>query len=494
MSRRWKVVAGIAILAGSAYVVARILLPADDLTGIALDPAVAFYTAGHERGFGCIDRWAYRGQPADKVIGQLSREGYRCGESSARRYSGTPFGQGTITCVSQAEWPLSRTLSVALLVDHDRHDRLVSARASRRLGDEATGTAWLAGYLSQWGWIEPETLAVRGFELDSARTLALLVVDAIATGGWRRRCEKTAPAECALDMRRRRVFGFPELPPEPVRVERARLLGAVLERIALWPPVRRGPDGNSEDSLLVRVEGEQLWLDYAGGDLVGRQVAVAIELDSDGGQPLRLMASVGDDKVVIALAGKPEQGNDGRNAFLIPEVGSAPYRIASWVYPPGQESSPESLGRFAKAAVHADPAFATRLAVELTTRLTAPSRPDETLGLYPALARIDRLAETLRDSGVVQRFMRNPGPVSDPLVRAAWALARCESRGSRNGPPNMDITCWNAQIAEDTEVQELIRAEVVRLEEVYSLLEADHPIRRRLVRLRDALAAVSTGS
>jgi hypothetical protein len=263
-----------------------------------------------------------------------------------------------------------------------------------------------------------------------------------------------------------------------------------MDRIALWPAQSRGSDGKPDDSRLVRVEDGHLWTDFVGGDLTGRKISIAIELDVEGGRPIRLVAHAGEDSISVTLAGAPLRANDGQVSFLVPEAGNTPYRIASWVYPPGQEASASAIANFVRDIAKADQFFAPKLIQVLVARATTAERPDERLGMYSALSRIDRLADRLRESGVV-RAVDHSVMNDDPIVRAAWALARCESGGR---PPILDSECWRAYVANDTEVLNLLRQEAARLHKTYASLDASHPIHRRLNRLREALAITPSQS
>lgn len=463
-----------------------------------LDPAVEFHTRDHYAGYAGIDRWAYYGMREESLVDQLKREGYACEPPRSREYSGRPFGIGQLVCTQRMNWPIPRTLSIEASIDYDRRGRLVAALATSVSSFEPDSILGrIERGLREIGWIEPARMAVRGFEIDSANLLARLVADLLTTGGWESLCDQTdTPMVCGSEARRRRAAGYSPLPDTPLAVPESMRVQGAMARAYLLPPVDRGADGKPDDSLLVRVEGERMWLDFVGKDLTGRTLAVAIELDSEGGKPLQLIARAGEGVAVVPLAGAVRRANDGRTGYLVPEAGEQNPRTARWFYPPRKEASANNFANFAKHLANVDPAFAPKLIGALVASLAAPLRPDERLGLYPALASIERLADDLRASGA-DRWMRDHARTdliaaahrSDPVIRAAWALALCE----HGKPPALDRSCWAERVRGDDELRTLLQQEVDRLDETYASLDAAHPIRRRLAYLRDVLAHGSEG-
>lgn len=480
----------------AALLVGRALL-APDVPRYVVDPAIEFHTQDRSPGYGGIDRWAYYGMKEETFINLLKQDGYVCRQSQAAYYSGKPVGIGKIRCTKQARWPLPRLLAIEASIDYDRRGRLVAAHASYTPAFSNDLLRKLETTLREMGWIEPESLPVRGLGFASADLLARRVVDLLTTGGWTAVCEQAGEAACAADARKRRAAGFPTLPSAPVNAGEAMRLHATLERAYLLPPVARTADGKPEDSLLVRVDGARIWLDFAGKDLAGRDLAIAIELDSAGGSPLQLVASVGEESRAVALTGAPRRANDGRLAYLVPEAGEQAPRSAVWLHIPQKESAAKAFAGFGRRLADIDPAFMPKLVGALVSSLAAPLRADEHLGLYPALNRIDALADDLRAAGA-DRWLppqqRNDfigvAHRDDPALRAAWALALCES----GKPTTMDRACWESHVGSDVEVRAMLQQEVASLLETYASLDTRHPIRVRLNRLGDVLPMGGSGS
>ncbi len=458
-----------------------------------VDPAIAFYTGTHSPGYAGIDRWAYHGMKAESVVEFLEKDGYVCILPQAAPADGKPKGILELNCDKGERWPLARTLSIRANIDYDLRGRLVAAKASSAItGGDHPVRKRLADFLRNRAWIEPERLQIKGFDVDSADTLARLAVDALVARSRHGECATNpTAAECAAYARERREWGFPALAQGPIAVGNALSLESALERVRLVPLVPRGADAKPEDSLRVRVADGRMWMDFAGQDLAGHALTVSIALDSEGGAPVELVAKVGEDTRTVALSGERRKANGGAMMYLVPEAGAQTPRASVWLYLPDR-NFPGTFKKLASELPNADPAFIPRIVKAVIGSISVAERPEEALGLYPALRSIELRADILRlaraelwlpkdqSNQLMEQAYRDA-----PATRAAWALAACEPAAK---PPVIDADCWRRFTISDSAAAALLRAAVAELQVLYAPLEPVHPVRLRLQRMGDALA------
>lgn len=466
---------------------------ADAALPAGLDPAIGFYTRGHDAGYGGIDRWAFYGMRVERVVDILQRRSYRCRLPASRAEDGRLHGRHELVCERQLTGPLARTLSIRAMIDYGLRGRLVAASAGSVLADDDVWHRGLARGLRRLGLIEPARMEVRGFEVGSADLLAQQALDAIGLRAWYALCEheKDISADCARSLRERRAHGFAALPTGSVQVIKAAWLDRAMERVRLMPAAVRRDGVLSDDNPVVRVADHRMWADFSSRDLTGRQLSVSIALDSAGGVLDELVASVGADRRTVRLSGVQERLNNGLLRYLVPTRGSGYPRSTVWVDLPNPDypTLPDAVGN---AMARADPAFARPLIKILIDYVIAPHRPEQTLKLYPALRPIEQHAATLRDAHArswlpaeeATSFIRRSYP-DDPAVRASWALATCEVPA---GHLVIDADCWQRATVDDPALLELLRDQVAQLQARYATLGMDHPIRRHLAQLAAVLA------
>jgi len=263
-----------------------------------------------------------------------------------------------------------------------------------------------------------------------------------------------------------------------------------LEAMGLAAAKPRGPDSQPADSLVVRVtEGEQ-WMDFAGRDAAGGEMAVSVRLAIEGGAPSKVAVRFGNEAHELPLHGADRRANGGVLQYLAPQAGDAEYRFAHWMVAPDPQHPP-TLARIKTSLPGVDPAFQPRLVRNFLDVLAAPERADDALGLYPALLQVERRGETLRAAGAREWLPPAQGfelvaqaYANDPVMRAAWAVAACESEFDTIGS---NPACWQRIAAADPGVADLLRRELDALQAHYAGLDAAHPLRARLERWRRAL-------
>ncbi len=461
------------------------------------DPAIEFYTKTHSTGYGGVDQWAYYGMKEEIFAARLNKEGYDCRSSRDDGADDKPDGIHKLLCHKDVIWPLSRTLLIKARVDGDVRGRLAGANASSSLAADAfLASKILAGVLRKAGWIEPDYLQIRGFEIDSVDTLTRFAVDALATAEWNSKCKQFPTAITCVELaQQRRESGFPALPQGAVAVGDAMAIQADMERIRLMPLVPRYADSKPADSLIVRVANEQMWLDFISKDMAGRELMVSIALDSEGGAPARLVAKLGGESREVPLAGTHRLTNNGEVKYLVPEAGLQNPRFSIWLDLPSKDY-PVTFQRLAAALPNADPVFVPRIVRAVIANISATNQPEEALGLYSVLRTIERRADMLRlahaeswlpaeqSMQLVKQAYRD-----DPVTRGAWALAMCESAMK---PPVIDEVCWLRFTELDTIATDLMRSEVVKLQVLYAVLGPTHPLRLRLERLSEVLFLYGT--
>lgn len=454
------------------------------------DPAFAFYNKEHSAAFGGIDQWSHYGMKAERVAELLKKDGYACIMPQPPADGEPPAGIQKLTCSKLVRWPLSRMLTVSADIDYDMRGRLAGASATSTTVSRAyLIQKFLAGNLRKFKLIEPESMRVRGFEVDTPDKLARLAVDALSTSGWHANCEEDRTSiECQRLARNRREVGFPALPPNAIPVSGANSLYTAMDRVRLLPHANT----KAGDDLIVRIFDGQIWMDFFGKDLTGRSLKVSIEVQSEGGKPVQLIAQVDKQTHAIPLAGESELNNAGKELFLVPTRGGSDFASSTWLDIPGDNNAPR-LKKLAQELPKVDAAFVPAIVKATIGRISGAVRPEESLGLYPALRLIEQRAEFLRsaqtplwlpeDQSV--QMVRKTYP-EDSITRAAWALAACESADK---PPVIDSNCWLRHTVSDSEVTDLLRKEVGELAALYAGLEVAHPLRLRLERLRNALEA-----
>lgn len=465
--------AGVAVVIAAAAAVP--LLAARLAGGEALpeapgDPAYAYYTSAHGAGYGGIDRWATYGMPVELLTGALHRAGYQC-QLPREQVDVQP-----VSCSKRMAWP-ERTLTIHASIDYGMRGRLVSAVARSDI-DGAWGQrigAWMRGR----GWLEPQSLRVRGFGYDSVDLLAYAAADAIRAGGWHEHCaDGLALSDCPGMAQARRAQGFSVLPEGALAVGGAADVMRRMERVRLMPLAVRGADKKPGDSLQVRVAGARMWLDFAGRDLAGREAKVSVALDSAGGVPVELVASLDGESRSVPLAGTPRADNGGLKMLLLPEAGEGGPVFANWLVMPN-ENYPATYAKLAPALAQVHPAFRGAAVKAVLGKALQLDRPEDNLGLYPALHSIEERAAVLRRAGVADWLPLDGMAGQEPALRAAFALALC--------PPDAPSACLQRLAQSDPEAAGMLREAVAAQSAAYAALAADHPVRTHLKRLESAL-------
>ncbi len=235
-----------------------------------------------------------------------------------------------------------------------------------------------------------------------------------------------------------------------------------------------------------------MWIDWLGRDLAGRELMASFEIDPEGGAPVQLVAKVGSDSKIVKLASTRRQANDGTIFFLAPAAGEQNPRVAVWLLMPDKEH-PNTLKDLANVVPNTDPAFIPRIIKAILASISKADKPEEILGLYPALRSIERRAHVLRLSHAERWLPKEQSKQliwqtyqNDPVMRASWTLAICESATT---PPIIDADCWKRFTISDPDATAFLRKEVAALNALYAELEPTHPLRLRLKRLSDALSS-----
>jgi hypothetical protein len=441
------------------------------------DQALAYYTSKHSDAYGGIDRWARYGMRAETLTNLLTKAGYQCQQPTERT------AVQSLRCRRQLAWP-ERTLTIQASIDYGMRGRLIAATARSEFAGQ-----WgqrIGAWLSAHGWIEPQSLKVRGFDFDSVDLLALFATDAIRKGAWHERCgDELASSDCPTIVQARRMQGFPALPEGAVNVGSVGDVASLMERVRLMPVAVRGADDKPSDSLLVRVDGAQMWLDFASRDLLGREAKVSVALDSIGGAPVELVATLGQESRSVKLDGVAKSDNGGTKMFLLPEIGDSEATFAHWLTMPN-ENYPGTFAKLGPALVRTHPAFFASTVRAVLGKALLLEQPEDKLDLYPALRTIEKRAARLRQANIASWM---PGGMGEqmiveafpgqPELRVAWALALCPQDGERE--------CLQRLARTDQEAAALLRQEVATLSATYATLAADNPLRVHLKRLSDAL-------
>lgn len=456
------------------------------------DPAIEFYTKTHSDSYGGLDRWAHHGMKPESLVELLKRDGFDCLLPQASGAGIALSGTHELACVKKLDGMLERTLSIKATIDYDIGGRLVSAHASSKLAsDDQSFRKHIAGVLRRFDWIEPEVLQIKGFEIDSIDLLTRLAVDALSARGWHKICEDDiSQLGCLKFALERRASGFPQTGEGAVAVDNVSDLHSAMGSIHLVALQSREYP-KSDETLFVRVVDEKMWIDFAGKDLAGRELMVSVEIDSEGGAPARLIAKVGSDSRETVLAGARRLANNGMVRYFVPLAGSQNPRLAVWRNLPNK-NSPDSYAQLSNALINVDPAFSLRIIKVILADIASSVSPEEGIGLYPVLRSAEYQAEILRSAHAerwipketgVQAFARKMHP-DDPVARASWALAMCESA---TRPLTIDENCFRNFIWADPDVAALLSKEVADLQGVYASLELTHPLWLRLKRLGGAL-------
>jgi hypothetical protein len=459
----------------------------------AVDPAFEFYTKGRSNSYAAVDRWAHYGMRAERFVDVLQNAGYHCQQPTVSKDG---VGTGSIRetlCRKTEQGLLSRTLSIQASIEHGTVARLVEAKASSTLtSDGQSLSKHLADLLRKFGWIEPETLRVAGFQVDSIDTLGRVVADTLSPTGWHVHCTDGQLVEQCKKMAGDRMkSGFPALPQGALPTGTALELHRAMERIHFVPVQKRGADGKPEDSLLLRLAKGRLWLDFVSKDLSGRDLTASIELESKGGTPINLVLGWNGDSKSIHLAGSPRLANDGSVVYLLPEAGTQDARYATWVNLPNK-NFPGTFDQLAQKLPRVDAAFIAAMAEAIIGDSARNASPEENLGLYPVLRLIEQKAEVVRALQPDRWLPREHGNrliaqayPEDPATRAAWAFATCESIGK---PATINGNCLLRFTTADPDAAALVRSEIAKQQLLYGDLPESHPLRIRLKYLNDSFA------
>lgn len=440
-----------------------------------LDPAAEHYTASHSAAYGGIDRWAFRGQSEGELAARLAPAGYGC----------TRVKPDETECTRVQRWPLQRILRIHASLDVAGQPRVLALRAESRLAHDGAVARSAAALLRRVGAMEPQALAVRGFEIDTVELLSRVVVDALLHGGWAGLCETAGSANaCARVARQRRAEGYAPV-PQTVQVGEAVQVVRALEALRLDPVALRGPDDQPADALLVRVQGTGQWLDFEGSDLAGHRIAVGVQLAMEGGTPSKLVLQLDDHTQELALKGTARTANGGDVMFLLPQAGAEPRRFATWLRAPDPRND-TTLAIVRARLPEADPAFQPLLVKRFLDTLATQERPEVALGLYPALLLVEQRGEALREAGAPRWLPRDEsgqlvlqGYADDPVTRAAWVRAVCEPDFDTIGA---DPACWHRALVSDPALARLLRDELAPLQTQLAALDRQHPLRLRLDR------------
>jgi len=458
------------------------------------DPAFEYYSKGHSNRYAAIDHWAHYGMRAKHFVDVMGEAGYDCNQPTVLKEENGARAIRETLCNKTDQWPLRRTLTIHANIEHGVVARLVGARASSTLTpDDRFITKWLANLLRNFGWMEPETLQVAGFQIDSIETLTRMVADTLSSTGWYARCTEDSQfvAQCREMADARKRSGFPALPQGTLPTGTALELHRAMERISFLPIQKRGADNKPEDSLIVRPANGRMWLDFVSKDLGGRDLAASIELESKGGTPINLMIGFNGESKSIPLAGGPRRANNGSVIYLLPEAGPQDTRYSVWLSPPSKDFR-GTFDRLAQNLPRVDPAFIPAMVKAIMDDSATDARPEDSLGLYPALRQMEQKAEVVRALHPDSWLPREQGNSliaqaypEDPVIRAAWAFATCESNSK---PESIDGNCLLRFATADPHAAALVRSEIAKQQSLYADLLESHPIRIRLKHLNEAFS------
>ena len=452
------------------------------------DQALIHYTSQHSDAYGGIDQWAYYGMPAQETQEILRKQAYTC--NAAGKDAEPPhLEQGrNILCSKQVKWPVARNLTISLKITHSDRDRVIAAEAS----SVATGSHFIASLLRSSKWIEAEKLLVRGLEINSADLLTRYLVDAIQINRWRSNCTDglTAPY-CKGLAEERLASGFPALSKDPVAVDNLVQVNGNLQDRGL---VSMQGNFRVSDDIKVRVDKNLLWLDYKGQDFSGRQFQVAIALESEGGRPVILEASINNETKSQLLKGMVTTANDGSLLHLIPVAGTGPSKPASWLGMP-DPGNPHSIDMLIRFIPKSNFAISGTYIKKAIAAISTSNTDEDRLNLYPPLYTIERIANVLRSSHAENLLPDNQASeiirrnyADNDIFRAAWALGTCETAETGQTTRRMNLACWQAFKAADKDAWQLLRNEIAEQKTQHTELEASHPIKLRLKELSDALS------
>lgn len=472
---------------------------------IAYDPAIEAELAGRGAGFAGLDRWAFPGMHREELTARLEAAGYGCPLPQDREVGGTPAkGVYLQRCTRRASWPAPRELTVEATLEYDRGE----ARITRLQASAAITT--LNPALRAWGAIvrglgvlEPGELRVTGLAFERSEDLARWVADGISATSWRSRCAQVPEHQCGF-LNEQRDAGLPPVPATVTTMDLEQLMHGLADMgLHADQRVRSG------SGVTVRVDpGGDLWIDTSGADLAGAARRVAVRVDADGARPLAVVVRQGASAAVtIAVEGLASVANGGDPYWLLPvragaRDSSTAMRPAHWVVVPAPSRADGWL-KLGRRLHELDPAYLPMVLRRLIPRLQDERSPEEEIGLYPGLQRIDLIATNLRRAQLPQHVAAAPSGAIDVAawfpeqadLRLAWALARCE-KGA--GPPELepravglDEDCWIAAAAADAAIVGVLRTELLRVEAVTDHVAPDDPVRRRVARLRRALEIVS---
>ncbi|MGH8492140.1 MAG: hypothetical protein ACRERR_03395 [Moraxellaceae bacterium] len=468
------------------------------------DPAVETMTQDHSEAWGGIDRWAYPGLESWRVVRRLETAGFTCTAPQDTAVGGVPqSGLHRLRCSQEKSWPLSRQLSLEILVSYDLPGggRLQSAHAQSAIKP----AAWrekLASLLRHLHFLEPEKLQVTGLQAASTDDLARIVANALLNTYWESLCNGNTRMSCNSVLSQRGKEGFVAAPTTAWKVSDLRELGFQLANIGF---ALSGRVIERDNYLPIRVDGDQLWVNMERLDLAGHTEKLAIELDAVGAQPIRLRLEGRSGAREFALAGKNTTYNGDHVQWLFPlmagvfvnaddELEASGGRKAIWLYPQDMDETGDNLRRFSEKTTFIDPGFQPRLLRAYIDFLLQDNSPEAALKLQPPLQTADRMAAALQRSGIgallpaaeadtlIQQHYAGPEKV---LARAAWALYRCEKS---TGQPLMDADCWARIQQQDRAASALLQEDLQVQMQIYSRLDADNPVQQRLRRLAAAYA------
>lgn len=470
----------------------------------AYDPAIETELQGRSKDFSQLDRWAYPGMELPVLTVRLQREGYDCPLSQDRDVGGTPRrGVYPQICTLQSNWPVPRRLVVEATVLYARgiaRVTMLKARAERTSLNPAL-QAW-GTLLQRLDLIESEEMPITGLHFADSAGLARWVADGAASQSWQRTCGQLPWPEypCSSLHKQRHAEGLPPLPVTPIKADLQHLIWN-LAAMGLEPE-----HGFSTDKpVAVRMDAQGgMWIDATGPDFTGAARQVSVLVDPDGARPQKLLIHQGESAPFsIAVEGMAHSGNSEDPYWLLPmktEFFTGKYnpalRVAQWVIVP-PPSRQDWLEQLAERLPSLDPHYLAVVLRRLIAHAQGQQSAEQVLGLYPELQQIDQIAEILRRAQIPRR-LTEAGPAApdvaswypdEPRVRAAWALARCETY---TGQPEhaqwtLDETCWLMAAAADLPLNALLRRELLKIRPMAASLSADHPVSQRLARIQQAL-------
>jgi hypothetical protein len=446
-----------------------------------MDPAIEHYLQGRTTAYGGVDRWASHGMTQEVFAARMQHAGFTCTPLMAQQ------PQPELACTQRRGWPVPRRLVVTARIEHGAGARLVAARAESVVDTAALRP--VATLMRKLGWMEPARLAVRGFEIATPDLLARYAADALR-GGWEEACSMSqSPVVCAQHARVRRSSGFA---PVDGGTKAGHIDGVVrsLERVRLRQ-VRPPELAAVSDRPVVRVGDGQLWMDFAGHDLAGHELKLAVMLAMEGGRPVRMVATVDGQSREVNLAGQPRLVNGGAPEYLLPRASTGAYRLGAWLSVPGRHET-WATRAISENLPRSDPSFAAIFIKRMLDALARPERADMDLGMFPPLLMVERRADALRESGAQQWLPQHVGgPLmraaypEHPTLRGAWVLAVCEPEPDSVGA---DAQCWRRETELDPDLLKLLREDLAMLTGWYATLPAQHPLHERLERWRRLLA------